>query len=94
MSESFIDIDVLEAKLGMTKSHIGRVLGLGHRYLYDRKNIELPETQAVFKILYTMPWILEIVENNFDPEIAQAILGREAYNLKIEEIKEKKRGEA
>lgn len=87
MKDVFIDGHALETKLGIKCSAIERTLGLPQRSLKDNKFLELPETQAVLKIIYSMPWVLEIAENNFDQETAQLILQREAVNIKINERK-------
>lgn len=67
------------------KRYLERSLGLPMRYLDEEKNLNLPETQALLKMIRSMPWILEVADNDFDPEIAQLILQREAINIKIKE---------
>lgn len=80
----YIDKEIIESKLGLRAPAIERLLGLPMRSLTDRKFVELPETQAVLRILYTMPWILELVQHNFDPVIAEALLIRESAKITIE----------
>lgn len=74
------DLDTREGK-----RYLERSLGLPLRYLDEEANLTLPETQALLKMIRSMPWILEVADNDFDPEIAQLILQREAINIKIKE---------
>jgi hypothetical protein len=65
-----------------------RIMGLSMGYLDDPKKLELSETIALLKIVNSMPWIIEVIENNFDPEIAELILHREAINIDIKNRQE------
>lgn len=82
-----IDKDTIESKLCMKAPAIERLLGLPQRSLSDAKFVELPETQAVLRIIYTMPWLIELVEAGFDPQIAESLLIRESANIAIENRK-------
>lgn len=85
MKDAFIDGATLEAKLEVKSSYIERVLGLPIRSLRDKKFLELPETQALLRIIYVMPWMLEVAEHNFDPEKTSLLLQREAINIRLKE---------
>lgn len=84
MNEAFVDGMALEVKLGVKSSYIERTLGLPQRSLGDKKFLEMPETQALLRIIYVMPWILEVAEHNFDPEKSYLLLQREAINVKLQ----------
>jgi hypothetical protein len=85
MKDAFIDGETLEAKLQVKCSYIERTLGLPQRSLKDKKFLELPETQALLRIIYVMPWVLEVAEHNFDPEKSGLLLQREAINIRLRE---------
>jgi hypothetical protein len=74
---------MLEERLGVKASHIERTLGIPQRSLDDVGFMELPETQALLKMLYHMPWLIEVAEYNFDQEKASLLLQREAINIKL-----------
>jgi hypothetical protein len=71
----------------MNLRELERKLGLPLRYLDSKENVELPETQALLKMIDAMPWLIEVAESGFNPEVSQLILQREAINIKIEEAR-------
>lgn len=83
MMQAFVDGDALEFKTKLKKSYIERTLGLPQRSLSDRKFLELPETQVLLRIIYSMPWLIEVAEHNFDPDKASLLLQREAINARL-----------
>ena len=71
----------------MNLRELERKLGLPISYLDDEENVKLPETQALLKMINAMPWLLEVAESGFNPNVSELILQREAINIKIEEAR-------
>jgi hypothetical protein len=95
MSEP-ITVEQLEKRLGTNRPNIERMLGLPQRSL--DKELETPEGQALAKMVYCMPWLLEVADDNFDPRMAAVIQKREAaaneVRLMRELIRQEKLAEA
>lgn len=58
---------------------------------YEKRVLEIPQKQtkfdkpeeiALLKMIEAMPWLLEVAENKFDPNIANMILQREGLNMR------------
>src|SRR5574343_1329178 len=87
MNLSSEQLKELEDIFGMKLASVERILGLPQRYLSSSENLNLPETKAILKCFISMPWLLEIAENNYDPEIARLVVNREATKVAIEKRK-------
>jgi hypothetical protein len=85
----FITGEILAQKINVKLAHIERILGISRGLLSDNGYLLRPETQALLKLIYHMPWLLEVAERSFDPEIAALILQREAINAKIKILEDK-----
>lgn len=44
---------------------------------------------ALIKLIHTYPWLIEVADNGYEPDIAKQILIREAKKLKQEKRKKK-----
>jgi hypothetical protein len=80
---SHVSKDIIEDRVKMKSLNIERILGIHQKSFSDKNFIELPETQALLKMIYSMPWLLEVVDNDFNPEITKGILVREAGKAMI-----------
>lgn len=69
------------------KREFERVFSLPRGFLDDRKNLLLPETCALFKLVEKMPWLVEVVDSGYDPVVAELVLQREIINHKIRQAK-------
>ena len=62
---------------------VERALSLPHGFLSNPKNLVLPETIALIKMISLMPWLLTIAENNYDPDVARIVLREEASKYTV-----------
>jgi hypothetical protein len=85
--------DVLGATGLQSRVELERLLGLPIRYLEEPANVAAPETQALLRVLATFPWMVEVAEHKFDPELASLLLRRHAVGIQIEGRKAELRGE-
>lgn len=82
MSEDFISLGAILEKLQVERMHLEMHLGMSIGDLARNSTINDPETQALFRLLYHMPWLLEVAQSGFDREEADKILLREAIKAK------------
>lgn len=71
-----------------------RKLGLGWGYLSNPATMNSPETVALLKCIESMPWLIEVAEYGFDPEISQLLLQRAAIDIKIKDRHNEKKSQA
>lgn len=81
-----ITTSTLTRRLRMRSATIERILGLPIKSLSDSRFVKLPETQALLRIVYVYPWLLEVCEHKFDKEKADLILIREYAKTRLEEL--------
>ncbi len=67
---------------------IERCFGLNTGFLKEDKNLELPETKALLKIIELFPWIIDIADHGFDKHLSNIYLELIAVTIKIEQRKE------
>jgi hypothetical protein len=50
---------------------IERALDLPFGFLSDKKNLKLPETKALLKIIKAFPWMINVADHNFDKKVVK-----------------------
>ena len=68
----------------MNNSAIERAFSLGVGFLSKKENLEDPTTKAFVDLIKNMPWLVEVADYGFDPELSKLLLQREALETKIE----------
>lgn len=60
---------------GMSNPHLERVLDIPQRTIEKEKDNPSPELVALLRIINLFPWMLEVADNNFDPDFIKNNFG-------------------
>lgn len=77
------ELEEILAKTKVARVDLERTLGLPFGYLKKKKNLNLPETKALLKIINAFPFMLTVAAGGYKKEIAEKALKDFAKSLTV-----------